>query len=118
MRSAPRPAGAGLDALLVAYAGLHRLGQAHPATDTAYTAERAAPAMLHGNCTTAASVHATLADADMALHAAVFAPDGHACLRTRITGSVQQPEEVSHRAAEQLPHDGAAALLHALPGRP
>ncbi|WKU42831.1 hypothetical protein Q3V23_01405 [Streptomyces sp. VNUA116] len=54
-----------------------------------YAAERAAPATLHGNCTTAASVHATRAGADMTVHAAVFAPDGHACLRTRVTGSVQ-----------------------------
>ncbi|MCF3103154.1 hydroxymethylbilane synthase [Streptomyces roseoverticillatus] len=147
-----------LDALLVAYAGLRRLGQAHratqvldpglwlpasgagmvvaeyrtgdttirdllapithPATATALAAERATLATLHGNCTTAASVHATLAGTAVTVHAAVFAPDGHASLRARATGSVQQPEEVGRRAAEQLLHDGAAALLHALPSRP
>ncbi|MFF4531616.1 hydroxymethylbilane synthase [Streptomyces sp. NPDC001407] len=148
----------GLDALLVAYAGLHRLGQphratqildptlwlpasgagmvvaeyrtgdttirdllapiTHPPTATALTAERATLATLHGNCMTAASVHATLTGDTVTVHAAVFAPDGHTSIRTQATGTVDQPDAVGRRAAEQLLHDGAAALLHALPHCP
>ncbi|MDT0453134.1 hydroxymethylbilane synthase [Streptomyces hesseae] len=148
----------GLDALLVAYAGLHRLGQAHrateildpvlwlpasgagmvvaeyrtgdtairdlltaithPATATALAAERATLATLHGNCTTAASVHATLTSTTITVDAAVFAPDGHTAVRTHTSGPLQQPEEVGRRAGEQLLRDGAAALLHALPHTP
>ncbi|GHG75167.1 hydroxymethylbilane synthase [Streptomyces griseocarneus] len=148
----------GLDALLVAYAGLHRLGRTHratqvldpaqwlpasgagmvvaeyrtgdttirellapithPATATALAAERATLATLRGNCMTAASAHATLTGTTVTVDAAVFAPDGHTCLRARATGPLQQPEEVGRRAAEQLLHHGAAALLHALPSNP
>ncbi|WP_424892264.1 hydroxymethylbilane synthase [Streptomyces sp. XH2] len=147
-----------LDALLVAYAGLHRLSQthratqildptlwlpasgagmvvaeyrtgdtttrdllapiSHPATATALTAERATLAALRGNCMTAASVHATLTGDTVTVHAVVFAPDGHTAIRTQATGAVHQADTVGRRAAEQLLHDGAAALLHALPHRP
>ncbi|WP_424887383.1 hypothetical protein [Streptomyces sp. XH2] len=90
----------------------------HPATATALAAERATLAGLHGNRTTAASVHATLASTTVTVHAAVFAPDGHASLRTQTTGPLQHPEDAGGRAAAQLLHDGAAALLHALPHTP
>ncbi|RLU82490.1 hydroxymethylbilane synthase [Streptomyces griseocarneus] len=148
----------GLDALLVAYAGLHRLGQTHratqvldptwwlpasgagmvvaeyrtgdttvrdlltpithPPTATALAAERATLAALRGNCMTAASVHATLTSDTVTVYAAVFAPDGHTAIRTQTTGPVHQADAVGRRAAEQLLHQGAAALLHALPHAP
>ncbi|MCC3773334.1 hydroxymethylbilane synthase [Streptomyces sp. UNOB3_S3] len=148
----------GLDALLVAYAGLHCLGQTHratqildpalwlpasgagmvvaeyrtddtmirdllapithPATATALAAERATLAALRGNCMTAASVHAILTGDTVTVHAAVFAPDGHTAIQTQATGAVHQADAVGRRAAEQLLHDGAAALLHALPRMP
>ncbi|WP_326812425.1 hydroxymethylbilane synthase [Streptomyces scopuliridis] len=146
----------GVDALLVAYAGMLRLDVAdraaeildptvwlpatgagivvvehrsndtamhdllapvtHPATATALAAERATLATLHGNCTTAASVHALLHAATVTVHAAVFAPDGTRTVRARTTGPAEHPESVGREAAERLLKDGAAQLLPA-PGR-
>ncbi|MBO0651269.1 hypothetical protein J1792_00130 [Streptomyces triculaminicus] len=90
----------------------------HPATATALAAERATLATLHGNCTTAASVHATLTSTTVTVDAAVYAPDGHTAIRTQATGAANQSDAVGRRAGEQLLRDGAAALLHALPHTP
>ncbi|MFC4516382.1 hypothetical protein [Streptomyces ehimensis] len=133
----------GIDALLVAYAGLHRLGQTHRATQILDPAlwlpasgagmvvaeyrtgdamirdlsrrsrtrpppprlpsERAALAALQGNCMTAASAHATLADGMVTAHAAVFAPDGHTVIRTQATGAVHQADTVGRAPARPPP---------------
>lgn len=133
--------GTKLDALLVAYAGLHRLGQTHRATQipdptlwlpasgagmvvaeyrTGDTTIRdlLAPITHPATATPPTAERATLTGGTVTVHAAVFAPDGHTAIRTQATGAVLQADAVGRRAAEQLLHDGAAALLHALPHRP
>lgn len=87
----------------------------HPATHVLLKAERAALAVLHGGCLTAASVHATLdaATGDLTVHAVVLDPAGGTPLRSVTTGSAADPVRVGHHAGNQLLKDGAARLLGA-----
>ncbi|MFE6104694.1 hydroxymethylbilane synthase [Streptomyces laurentii] len=89
----------------------------HSPTRILLDAERAALAALHGNCLTAASVHATLGPtADLVtVHAVVLDPEGGAPIRTTTTGPADQPTVVGQRAARYLLDAGADRFLGARP---
>ncbi|MFE9252563.1 hydroxymethylbilane synthase [Streptomyces sp. NPDC007088] len=91
----------------------------HAPTEIVLRAERAALAALFGDCATAASVHAVLhPDGALAVHAAVFAPDGSATVRIDTRGQGTEPVAVGKETARRLLAEGADRLLpHAWAGR-
>jgi hydroxymethylbilane synthase len=152
-----------LDAVMLAWAGLHRLGlERHitqrldpsaflpavgqgalgiecrrddaatiamleplddPVTRRAVLAERAALAVLEGGCTLPMAAWARDVEGDetdpgvlsLAINAAVFDPDGHACVAVSLLGPRDDPDGLGRRAAQALCDQGAMPLMERRP---
>ena len=74
-------------------------------------AERAFTARLTGGCQIPVAAYAEVRDQDLRLQALVADPAGRTILRGCETGSVDRPEEIGCRLAEELLDRGAAELL-------
>lgn len=85
----------------------------HHPTRIVLNAERAVLATLHGDCLTAASVHAVHDPAaeSVTVHAVVLDPAGGTPIRTIASGPDTHPARTGRRAGKQLLNAGAAALL-------
>ncbi len=83
-----------------------------PSTRACVTAERFVLAVLGGGCSTPVGALATQAvDGELRLIAAVADPEGRTLLRAEAVGSVDYPDELGQRVADQLLDFDAAALL-------
>ncbi|MFD8609740.1 hydroxymethylbilane synthase [Streptomyces sp. NPDC059631] len=85
----------------------------HPPTHRLLLAERAALAVLHGGCLTAASAHAVHDPATdtITVHAVVLDPDGGDPLRASAAGPAADPARAGGEAGRQLLDVGADRLL-------
>ncbi|TMA96617.1 MAG: hydroxymethylbilane synthase, partial [Deltaproteobacteria bacterium] len=121
-----------VDALVLAAAGLARLGIVEPAARcraddtptrallaaiddpaaaTAVAAERAFLAAVGGDCNTALAAHATVTDGRVTLRALVADPDGRRRLEERGTAVAAEAEALGRTLAARLLAAGAAELI-------
>jgi hydroxymethylbilane synthase len=102
-----------LDAVVLAWAGLRRLGLERHVT------QRLEPSELEGGCTLPMAAWARDAEGDetnhdgpaLALDAAVFDPDGCARVAVALRGARTDPDGLGRRAAQALRNQGAISLL-------
>jgi hydroxymethylbilane synthase len=86
-----------------------------PAARAEVTAERALLAELGGGCRVPIGGSARLEGSTLHLTAVVASPDGAQVVRVSLDGPVTDPEGLGRRAARDLLHRGAAALLQQVP---
>ena len=89
-----------------------------PATHRAILAERRLLFELEGGCTIPLAAWAREDRANLLLDAAVFKTDGPGKIAICLSGPIKNPEELGHRAAEQLKRLGAEDFLRPLPVAP
>jgi hydroxymethylbilane synthase len=90
-----------------------------PVSHRAVLAERAALATLEGGCTLPMAAWARDIEGDksylevqaLAINAAVFDPDGRACVSVALRGPRSEPDNLGRRAGQALRDDGATPLL-------
>ncbi|TMA58338.1 MAG: hydroxymethylbilane synthase [Deltaproteobacteria bacterium] len=109
-----------VDALVLAAAGLARLGIVEPAArplaveeflPAVGQGERAFLTAVGGDCNTALAAHATVADGQVSLRALVADPDGRRQLEDRGTAASSEAAVLGRTLAERLLAAGAAALI-------
>lgn len=88
---------------------LNRINDEH--SRTAVIAERTLLATLEAGCSAPVAALASVSRHEIALTAAVFAPDGSRAIRGRDTGALSDAAEVGLRLAAHLLADGADQLL-------
>lgn len=87
----------------------------HAATHVCVTAERALNARLSGGCLVPIGAYAELQGDELHLRGFVGAPDGSRILRAEGRGSANEAAALGRRVAEDLLHQGAGAILDAVP---
>jgi hydroxymethylbilane synthase len=83
----------------------------HPATSCACTAERAFLRALGGGCQLPIAAYAKVHDRHLSLDGLVADTDGTRIVRDRVSGGLDQAEELGGRLGEQLLASGACELL-------
>jgi hydroxymethylbilane synthase len=83
-------------------------------THSAVRAERSMLRALGGGCQVPIAAHAVVAGNQLVLQGVVAAIQGETVIRAEASGSVENPEEVGARAAEDLLRQGARAILGSL----
>jgi len=116
------------DAIVVAAAGLKRLGWEHriaellpveqvcPAAGQGALAERAVLAALGGGCQVPIGVYAAVAGSEVELQAVVLSPDGARVVRARRRGPMMAAEELGRALGEELLSSGAGEILETVYG--
>lgn len=88
----------------------------HPETRTTVAAERALLAELEGGCQVPLGAWARFEGSQLLIDACVLSPDGAECIRDRVTGSPERPEELGRSLARKMLEAGADRVLR-LAGR-
>ena len=83
-------------------------------THWAIRAERAMLRHLGGGCQVPIAAFAVAAGRQLVLHGVVAALQGETVIRTEASGSVDNPEELGARAADDLLRQGARAILESI----
>lgn len=86
----------------------------HAETHRCVLAERAFLRRLKGGCHVPVGGHATVAGGQLTLVGVVARPDGKACHRGEMVGSVDAPEKLGEQLADRLLAAGATEILQAL----
>ena len=103
----------GLDAILLACAGLERLGIAHHITQQ-LDVELSLPAVGQGSCHSPIAAHATLDGGTLILHGFIGAPDGSETYRDRVSGPAIEVGSLGRGLARRMQSAGAETLLERL----
>ena len=88
----------------------------HHETAVRVTAERALNKTLNGGCQVPIACYAELQGDQLWLRGLVGQPDGGLLLRAEATGTVKDPNALGVSVAQDLLHQGAAAILQAVYG--
>jgi hydroxymethylbilane synthase len=83
-------------------------------THSAVRAERAMLRHLGGGCQVPIAAYAVATENQLVLQGVVAAINGETLIRTEASGSVENPEEVGARAADDLLRQGARAILDSI----
>lgn len=83
-------------------------------TEQVVRAERAFLARLEGGCQVPIAAHATIDGAALQLHGLIGTPDGAQVVRGERTGTLDDPTAIGVGLAEELLHQGGAAILERL----
>lgn len=86
----------------------------HASTDACVRAERAFNAYLEGGCQVPIAGFATLVGTQLSIEGRVGSVDGKTLLISKMTGNVEQAEQLGVQLAQDLLAQGAAELLAAL----
>lgn len=86
----------------------------HAESDACVRAERAFNAYLEGGCQVPIAGFATLNDQVLSLEGRVGSTDGQTLLCSKVSGTVEQAEQLGVQLAQQLLQQGAGELLKAL----
>ncbi|NUU24310.1 MAG: hydroxymethylbilane synthase, partial [Streptomycetaceae bacterium] len=90
-------------------------GLDHALTRACATAERSLLRTLRGHCASPIAGYCAPRDDGLALHAAVFTPNGDIVLEAFENGLMQMPEWIGEAAAHTLLDQGARDLIDAIP---
>jgi hydroxymethylbilane synthase len=83
----------------------------HESTRIACLAERALLRSLGGGCQFPIAAHATFVEGALKLDALVASPDGFTILKSSLSGSANEPEQLGISVANKLKEKGAESLL-------
>ena len=88
----------------------------HEETACSIRAERALMAELEGGCQVPVGGHASIEKGELTLCGIVASIEGDRILRSRLSGSPEEPEELGKRVAGELISKGAAEILDEIRG--
>ncbi|MEY8248332.1 MAG: hydroxymethylbilane synthase [Bermanella sp.] len=88
----------------------------HPHTAHRVVSERAMNKRLNGGCQVPIACYATLDGDELTLRGLVGSENGDEIIRTQVTGSASQAQQLGIKAAENLLEQGAARILSAVYG--